>query len=354
MTSTTSPTPSQTSVQTMTKTPSLASLLYRAKSTITNTLGVNNPAIDAIASAIAGVSYGQYAYQDYLFKQLSPETADEEWLYLWATRFDVARLSFVFATGTAHFQLTQGVVNIPQGALLKTADNVEYQVTLATYSDSPIPIRAVESGVGGNLPAGVNLYLVTAVTGLHPDNIKSNDIEGGADLEDIEHWRERIVTAFNDKQIIGRLKDYEHWATSAHPDIDFAWGLDNTPLLGQVTVYIGQRQDNPRLSDEIKATAQAYIDSNRLAGCHVFTEQPVLKPVRVSISNVSDINTRASITRALQTFMNNRLGSRASLLPNEISHVITSVTSEFVLVYPISSIGLMDAELHTFEGVTWL
>ncbi|WP_028864308.1 baseplate J/gp47 family protein [Psychromonas aquimarina] len=338
----------------MNPTPSLASLLYRAKSTITNKLGVSNPAIDAIAASIAGVSYGQYAYQDYLFQQLNPETADEEWLYLWANRFKVERLTFVFAAGTVNFQLTQGVVNIPKGTLLKTADNKEYQVTTATNSDQPVPVISLETSVAGNLPAGVNLYLVTAVTGLNPDNISSNEISGGADLEDVEHWRERIVTAFNDKQIVGRLVDYEFWATSAHPDVDFAWALDNTPMLGHVTVYIGRRQNNPLLSAEIKAQVQTHIDANRLAGCHVFTKQPTLKPVPVSISDVSDVNTRASIQSALQAFINSRLGSRAVLRPNELSQVITTVTSEFILVHPTSAIELEEHELHTLGDITWL
>lgn len=338
----------------MSKTPSLAALLYRAQSTLKNKLGVSNPATNAIAAAIAGVSYGQYAYQDYLFQQLNPETADEEWLYLWANRFKVERLSFVFATGTVNFQLTQGIVSIPKGAILKTSDNKEYQVTRATNSNRPVPVQAVESGKAGNLPAGVNLYLVTAVTGLNPDHIISNEIAGGTCLEDIEHWRERIVTAFNEKQIIGKREDYEYWATSAHPDVDFAWALDNMPALGHVTVYIGQRDNNPLLSDEIKLIVQNYLDENRLAGCHVFSQIPAPKPVAISISDVSDIDTRNSIEMLLQEFMTNRLGSREVLRPNEISTVITTITSEFTLVSPIATTPLADNELYTFGGITWI
>lgn len=338
----------------MNKTPSLASLIYRAKSTISSKLGESNPAIDAIAAAIAGVSYGQYAYQDYLFKQLNPETANEEWLHLWANRLKVERLTFAFATGTVNFQLAQGVVNIPKGAVLKTSDNKEYQVAAATNSDQPVPVQSVESGETENIPSGVNLYLVTAVTGLNPDNIISNEIAGGAGLEGIEHWRERIVATFNDKQIVGRLKDYESWAKSAHTDVDFAWGLDNTPMLGHVTVYIGQRQSNPLLSSEIKDQVQSYIDANRLAGCHVFTKHPSIKAVPISISNVSDIGTRSQVELALQEYINNRLGSRATLLPNEISQVIASITNEFVLVHPLSSIALASNELHGLGGITWL
>lgn len=340
--------------QSKSHTPSLAALLYRAKSTISNKLGVSNPATDAIAAAIAGVSYGQYAYQDFLFKQLNPETADEQWLYLWANRFKVERLSFVFAAGTVNFQLTQGVVNIPKGVILKTADNKEYQVTRATDSNLPVPIQAVESGETGNLPAGVSLYLVTAVTGLNPDHITSNEIAGGAGLEDIEHWRERIVIAFNEKQIVGKLEDYNFWAVSSHQDIDYAWALDNTPAAGNVTVYIGSHNVNPLLNDEIKATAQKHIDANRLAGCHAFVQTPVLKVVNMTISEVTDIETRNKVSTALQQYLISRSGSRETLRPSEISNVIQTITSEFTLVFPTSAIPLSENELHSMGDITWI
>jgi len=337
----------------MSQTPSLAALLYRAKSTITNKLGVSNPATDAIAAVIAGVSYGQYAYQDFLFKQLNPETADEEWLYLWANRFKVERLSFVFATGAVNFQLTQGVVNIPKGVILKTSDNKEYQVTAATNSDQPVPVQSVEPGEIGNLPAGMNLYLVTAVTGLNPDDISSNEIAGGTGLEDVEHWRERIVLAFNVKNAVGREEDYVFWAKSSHADIDYAWSLDNTPALGNVTVYIGQRDNNPLLVEQIKVAAQDYIDANRLAGCHVFVRQPTLNPVPITISNVSDISIRNNIEAALQTFFNDRLDNRTQLMANEISTVISGISNQFTLVLPNAPTTFLDTELLTYGGVIW-
>jgi len=179
----------------MNKTPSLESLIYRAKTTFKNKMGVENPAIDAFAAAIGGVAFGQYAYSDYLFKQINPETCDEEWLYLWANRLKIDRLSLVFATGTVKFLLTESAVFIRKGVIVKTADNIEYEVTADTYSDQPVPVKALESGEEGNITAGTNLYLVTAVTGLNPDRISSYEIDGGAELENVEHWRDRVVTS---------------------------------------------------------------------------------------------------------------------------------------------------------------
>ena len=95
---------------------SLVSLVERAKSTLVAKTGQNNPAIDAIACAIAGVSYGQYGYQDQLFRELSPETASEPWLYLHAKRYDIERLLPSFAQGLVRFEQLGGVVPIPKGS----------------------------------------------------------------------------------------------------------------------------------------------------------------------------------------------------------------------------------------------
>lgn len=333
-------------------TPSLATLIYRAKGTLSNKLGETNPAIEAIAAAIGGVGFGQYAYQDYLFKQLNPETADEDWLYLWANRYEVPRIDFTFATGFANFNLTT-LKFVPENAILKTTSGAEYKVTEGTYSDQPVPIQAVEMGPDGNIPEATALFLVTAVTGLNPDSIESSEIAGGAELEDVEHWRERIVLAYNIKEAVGELDDYIFWARSAHVDIDRAWALDNTPQLGHVTVYIAQDAADPTLPEAVKTTTQDYINSKRLAGCHVFAEIPSKKPVEITIAGVTDINIRDAIDSALQTFFIERLSNREQMLSNEISTAISSVTTEFTLINPIAATSFENNELLTYGGTTW-
>lgn len=337
----------------MNKTPSLQALIYRARATFKSKTGVDNPAIEAFAAAIGGVAFGQYAYADYLFKQMNPETADEEWLSLHAARHKADRIPSFFAMGTANFLQTNGVISIPVGTLVKTSDGKEYQVTSVTNSSEPVPIKAMEPNVVGNLPAGETLYLISAVTGLNPDSIISNAIEGGADLEDVDHWRDRIVLAFNEKQAVGRLTDYEFWAKSAHTDIDYAWGLDNTPLLGQVTVYIGQRENNPILAPQINVVAQNYIDANRLAGCHVFVKTPRIKAVPVIISNVASISVRQNIDVALQAFFNDRLDNRTQLMANEVSTVISGITNQFTLLSPNAPTQFPNDTLLTYGGAQW-
>lgn len=333
--------------------PSLQDLINRASTTLINQLGVKNPAIEALASTIAGANYGQYTYQDYLFAQLNPETSSEEWLYLWSARFQVERIPAQPAIGTVHFNQASGVVNVPRGIIIKTPDNKEYEVTTATDSNNPIPVKSVDTGSTFNLTTGVTLSLVSAVTGLNPDTIVTHEISGGSDIEELEHWRVRVVNAFKQKKAVGRTEDYLLWATAAHPDVDFAWALDNTPSTGHVTVYIGQRENDPIVTSGVKSAVENYIEKNRLAGCHITVLNPNTKTLDLKISGVTDQNTRDQIQIALEDFIKTRLGDQQPITPVELVLAITSITTDFSLVSPVKPVSVANNEVLTIGAITW-
>ncbi|MBN2605977.1 MAG: baseplate J/gp47 family protein [Thiotrichales bacterium] len=306
-----------------------------------------------MAAMVAGANFGQYAYQDYLFQQLNPETAEENWLYLWASRFGVDRILPTYATGSINFLNTSGVVSVPEGTIVKTADDKQYQVTQATNSDQPVPVVALTAGSDYNLSPGVNLYLVSSVLGLNPDTITTDAIAGGSEIEDLEHWRGRIIVTFQSQQAIGRREDYQNWAISAHSDVDFGWALDNTPATGNVTVYIGQRENDPIVTDTVRTAVQDYIDSKRLAGCHVFVNHPSTKPLDITIRDVTDLTIRNTIASALQTYINGRLGDQQAITPGEIILVVSAITTSFSLISPIASVSPASNEVITLGAITW-
>lgn len=333
--------------------PSLQTLIARAKATLVNKFGVTNPAIDAIAAAIGGGNYGNYAFQDYLFRQLNPETCDEEWLYLWASRLNTERISAVYSSGTVLFSGVVGSVTVPVDTVLKTQNNTQYRVTEETLASLPVPVESMVAGAEYDLPQGVNIYLVTAVTGLNPSDITTNEISGGSDIEDLEHWRIRVVAAFNEQQSIGRSEDYATWAISAHPDVDFAWARDNYPALGNVTIYAGNRSASPILSASVKQTIDDYIQTKRLAGCFSFVEDPIEKSIPITISDVADANTRISIETEIQSYFENRYGDQQEITPGQLIVIISNVTTNFSLISPVASVSPAKDEILTNGGITW-
>ncbi|MGR6834746.1 baseplate J/gp47 family protein [Aliivibrio wodanis] len=341
---------------------SLVSLVERAKSTLVSKIGQNNPAIDAIACAIAGVSYGQYGYQDQLFRELSPETASEAWLYLHAKRHDVERLLPSFARGLVRFEQLADVVLIPKGTIVVGSLGCEFITTKAQYSNTDVEVVALSSGVSSNLLNGAILTLSKAISGINPDKVLCLGISGGADIEDIEHWRQRICTAFNKGVLVGRRSDYEAWALSAHSDVDFAWALDNTPELGRVQVFVGARANNPTLPQGVVDTVQTYIESVRLAGCHPTVSLPTQKPINIEIQNVHDEHIQASIVVALEELFQNKMGKRdesvippkpVSISPTELVLAIAPITNNYIVKQPTEEQFITDREVHVLGEVIW-
>lgn len=339
---------------------SLQYLIDRAKSALIAKTGQNNPAIDAIASAIAGVSYGQYGYQDLLFRELHPETCSEDWLYLHATRHEEPRLQPQFATGPVSFFQTGAVVVIPKGRILVDDASNEYQTIREQYSNEEVEVIALKAGVESNLPNGAKLKLTEALNGVDPNNVTSLGISGGSGIEELEHWRGRVVNAFNKNQMIGKREDYQAWAISAHADVDFAWALDNTPQLGMVEVYVGARENDPTLSDEVMNLVQQAFEENRLAGCHPFAHQPQQMPIDVEIQGIEDEFIRQIVITALEDLVKAKMGvideetqKPQSITPTEITLVVAEITEGFILKAPLDEVTIENNQIHTLGGVTW-
>ncbi|RYU50027.1 baseplate J/gp47 family protein [Aliivibrio finisterrensis] len=341
---------------------SLATLVERAKSTLVAKTGQNNPAIDAIACAIAGVSYGQYGYQDQLFRELSPETASEPWLYLHAKRYDIERLLASFARGLVRFEQLAGVVQIPKGTIVVSLLGCEFITIKTQYSNTDIEVAALSSGISSNLPNGTILTLPKAISGISPNKVLCLGISGGAEVEDLEHWRQRICTAFNKGILVGCRDDYEAWARSAHADVDYAWAIDNTPERGMVQVFIGARENNPTLSQEVIDVVQMYFDTVRLAGCHPIAQLPTPRPISIEIQNVHDEHIQASIVAALEALFRSKMGQRddsvtppkpVSISPTELVLTIAPITNNYIVKQPTEEQFITNSEIHILGEITW-
>ncbi|WP_295898968.1 baseplate J/gp47 family protein [uncultured Vibrio sp.] len=338
---------------------SLQDLMNRAEAHLVSVSGERNPAVRALASAIAGVSYGQYGYQDLLFRQMHPETCSEDWLYLHANRHNVPRLLPTFATGPVQFTELGGTVVINKGTRL-TYSGLEYETVKEQYSNEAVEVVALKSGVESNLPQGAILTLNKGLSGIDPSNIQSLGIEGGADIEELEHWRARVVVAFEKNSLIGKSEDYEVWAVSAHAEIDFAWALDNTPQRGMVEVYVGTRESDPTVSDEVVTLVQETFELNRLAGCHPIAHKPEHVVLNVEIQGIEDLSIRTDVSAALQELVKNKMGKVApetnkpeSITNTEIVLTISEVTNNFIVRSPVGEVAIENDQIHILGGITW-
>ncbi len=145
---------------------------------------------------------------------------------------------------TLHFVLSAplGVdYTIPAGTERGSKDNL---YTFATTADLVIPAgqttgdvaaQATAVGVGANgyLPGDINVEIDPIPNVASCANTSTT--MGGADIEDPDHYRARIMLAPEGFSTAGPQGAYEFWASSAHQDICAV--AVTTPAAGQVNVY---------------------------------------------------------------------------------------------------------------------
>lgn len=203
-----------------------------------------------LANADAGMSHLHYGYLDYIALQATPFTATDEWLAGWAALKEVFRKPATAATcSVMAFAGTAGRT-ITDGSALRRSDGYGYtldaDVTLDADGTGTGTITAIlpdpatditGGGDAGNAPAGTILSLDVAVAGVESTVTALDPILGGADIEDEEAFRARMLLAWQDTAQGGNDTDYERWALEV-PGITRAWVVRRMMGFGTVGIYV--------------------------------------------------------------------------------------------------------------------
>lgn len=248
-------------------------------------------------------------YVDWLSLQLLPDTAETEWLDrhgdIWLVNADGSsgRKTATLTAGTANFQgIIDGTV-VPAGTQLQSAvgmpagsDSPYQVVTYETLEDittsafSPVhgPIRALDPGAFGNLPADSALSISTPVAGVSL-TVTVVALTGGADTETDEQLRARILQRIQNPPMGGSEADYVAWALAV-PGVTRAWAAPEQGI-GTITVRFlmdDLRADNDGwpYPEDVQPVAD-YIDKKRpvtVKDCYVLA--PIKQFIDVAIANL--------------------------------------------------------------------
>lgn len=204
--------------------------------------------LNVLGTALAGLSYLQYGYVDYIALQATPYTATGEYLEGWAALKKIYRESATAATGTATFPGTSGT--IASGTQMSRGDGYVYAATASgTISGGTVtvPIQAVlapidpmnnptGNGALGNASAGTVLTLQTAIIGIQSGGVAASDITGGSDVELDGSLRRRMLLAYQNPPQGGDPSDYVQWALDV-AGVTRAWCAPNGFGTGTVVIY---------------------------------------------------------------------------------------------------------------------
>ncbi|HEV2364033.1 MAG TPA: baseplate J/gp47 family protein [Caulobacteraceae bacterium] len=196
--------------------------------------------LGVLAQMIAGASYGQYGYLDWIALQAVPWTATDVFLEGWAALKGVYRKPAVAATGSASFAGQNGQI-IPTGTAVQAGDGTAYvttaQGTVAGGGTVTVPIAASVPAAAGNQVSGVTLTLGTAISGIASTGAAAGAITGGADVEGDEALRGRMLLQYSAPPQGGAQADYVEWALAV-PGVTRAWCAPLGMGAGTVVVYV--------------------------------------------------------------------------------------------------------------------
>lgn len=321
--------------------------------------------LSVLADTLAGTVNGLYGYLDFLSKQPLPDQASAEYLDRHASLFGMTRKVASAATGFVSFSGTDGSV-IPAATLLQRSDGVEYTTdtegTIVAGSVD-IAVAAVEAGVNGNSAAATVISLVNPIAGIAGDaTADANGFGGGAEQEDDEDLRARVLLRMRQPPHGGAPFDYINWALEV-AGVTRAWCFPLNRGNGTVDVSFVVDDDPASLIPDAAKVAevQTHISALRPVTAGLLVFAPTAAPINFTIQLSPDTSeVQAAVTAELTDLLRREaepsdgLGSgtiRISHIREAIS--IASGETNHVLTAPAADVVPAAGHICTMGVITW-
>lgn len=223
--------------------PSLTTLITRTRQDAAAQLPGTDPTLRrsllrALTTALAGLAHGIYGGQQWIANQVTVLSCDLDTLADFGRIYQVPQKDATLAGGNAVITGIDGT-DIPAGSEFLSGDGQLYTTNAdATPAGGTVTVAvtAETAGAAGNQDAAALLTFTSPIAGI--TNIATVDgagLAGGADIEDIETWRQRIKTRIGNPPGRWLDQDYIDLATS-QAGVTRAWAYPNELDLGMMTI----------------------------------------------------------------------------------------------------------------------
>lgn len=338
--------------------PTLKELISRISSGIQSRLStpqVRRSNATVYGRVLAGASHALHGFIEYISRQIFVETADSEHLDRHASLFGISRKAASKATGKVKFSFQEGVVDVPVGTILQGNEH-QYQTTSSPDASGIASVEALEAGMASNLEEGNALSLISPIEGVLSE-AQSQGIAGGADAEDDESLRARVLSRQRETPHGGTSSDYVQWALSV-PGVTRAWCYPLEDGDGTVTVrFVCDNLADISPDEEMVKQVQAYIDSARPVTADATAMAPKLKPVAISISTLTPDT--AGVREAVEAELRDLFIAESE--PGHqvyLSHIRAAISAaagevDHEVLAPTSNPQAEANELLTLGQITW-
>ena len=306
------------------------------------------------ANATASSIEGLYEHQQWIARQIFPDTADSDILEIrHANPRGILRKVAAFATGAVRFT---GIVGsaVPIATESKTLTGIAITTTAAGVIGAggtvDVAAKAVLAGIAGNQAASTALTLGAAPAGIQ-SQASVVSMTGGTDIESDADLLARVLIYMQLPPMGGAKHDYYRWAMSIAGVTD-AYIFTQRRAANGVDVVIETTGGLP--SAQLIADVSAYIngDTVRPVGADVLVMGPTLVAVNIVASLVlsgitlADATTR--IDSLLQTyFATLRIGDVVRRV--KLTALMTSVTGvlDVTLTSPAGNVTPLADTTHS-------
>ena len=190
--------------------------------------------------------------------------------------------------------------------LVSISDNIQYEATaIATIvaGTANLSVRSLNFGLSTNKVTGIELEFVSPPVGIDTTaTVDANSLDGGADREADEPYRQRLLFKKRSPNQGGAPSDYIQ-AALAFPEVTRAFVFPKEDGLG--TVRVRFMMDNkfvdgiPQAADEV--ALKAFLETKLGAQVDIFASAPIAQPEDMNATIDPDTPAlRTDITKAYQ------------------------------------------------------
>lgn len=280
---------------------------------------------------LSGHSHLHFGMIDFFGRMGTPMTATGAWLDRWGTFYGVARKRATPSTGVARINGTAAAV-VPAELRLALPDGTELRVTvgglLASGGSADFPLSAVVAGANESA-SDLPLTLLQSLPGIDGARLVGS-LTGGADAENEEAYRGRVIARISLPPHGGAEHDYIAWAL-AIPGITRAWAPP-ADQPGTVVVWIMTDDLTPNgipVAAKV-AEVQAAIGLVRPVTAEPMVAAPTPDPLAVRISRLTPDTplVRAAIAAEIADMLRSRSQPGGTISRSWIWEAVSRATGE--------------------------
>ncbi|RJX18971.1 MAG: baseplate J/gp47 family protein [Desulforudis sp.] len=328
--------------------------------------------LKVMARVYGGAVHLLYGFLDFMADQLFASSAEVDYLETIGGEYGLARTAATKASGTGTATGTAGLV-IPADSELESVAGVRYATdqdnTLGGGGSVTVSFTAVDAGAAGNDDPGISLTFISPIAGVDTTvTVGADGITGGADEEDDDSYRERVLFRKRQPPHGGCEYDYEAWALEVG-GVTRVWTFPE--YMGVGTIGVAFMRDNdldPFPNAAQREIVRAYLvshtdqETGETVGIPVTAEPGLfmiaLTPLAVNFSINIAPNTaavRAAVEQQLADLIATEGGPGQTLYLSRISEAVSQAGGEehHTLVGPAANVTAAVDEIHVLGANTF-